>query len=112
MLLWIALSISHQRFRLVAIDSAIYILSDIDSVRLSPEEGGISMSRKKLLPPRDPVARQLYSKRQGRTLPQLRHALAVLGCSVAVITVKQWLRGRHRPGKFTRPLLSKALKKL
>jgi hypothetical protein len=58
------------------------------------------------------VARELYSKRKGRTLPQLRRALAVLGCSVAQITVQQWLRGRHRPGKFTRPLLSKALKRL
>jgi len=70
------------------------------------------MSRKKLLPPRDRVALELYSKRKGRTLPQLRRALAVLGCSVAEITVKQWLRGRHRPGKFTRPLLVRALKRL
>jgi hypothetical protein len=70
------------------------------------------MSRKRLLPPRDPGARKLYSKRKGRTLPQLHRALAVLGCSVAQITVQQWLRGRHRPGKFTRPLLSQALKKL
>jgi hypothetical protein len=31
---------------------------------------------------------------------------------VAEITVKQWLRGRHRPGRFTRPLLTKALKTL
>ena len=70
------------------------------------------MSRKKLLPPRDPVARELYARRKGRTLPQLRRALAVLGCSVAEITVKQWLRGRHRPGKFTRPFVINALKKL
>ena len=70
------------------------------------------MSRKKLLPPRDPLCRELYTKRKGRTLPQLRRALAALGCSVAEITVKQWLRGRHRPGRFTRPLLVKALKKL
>ena len=70
------------------------------------------MSRRKLLPPVDPVARELYAKRKGRTLPQLRKALAVLGCSVAEITVKQWLRGRHRPGKHTRPLLVKALKNL
>ena len=70
------------------------------------------MSRKKLLPPRDPLCRELYAKRKGRTLPQMRRALAALGCSVAEITVKQWLRGRHRPGRFTRPLLTKALKKL
>jgi hypothetical protein len=70
------------------------------------------MSRKKLLPPRDPVARELHGKRKGRTLPQLRRALALLGCPVAEITVKQWLCGRHRPGKFTRPLLVKALKHL
>ena len=70
------------------------------------------MSRKKLLPPRDQVARELHAKRKGRTLPQLRRDLAVLGCSVAEITVKQWLRGRHRPGKFTRPFLIKALKHL
>lgn len=70
------------------------------------------MSRKKLLPPRDPIARELYAKRNERTLPQLRRALAVLGCPVAEITVKQWLRGHHRPGKFTRPLLIKALKHL
>ena len=70
------------------------------------------MSRKKLPPPRDPIARQLYSKRNGRTLSQLQQALALIGCSVSEITVKQWLRGRHRPGKFTRPLLVKALKRL
>ena len=70
------------------------------------------MSRKKLAPPRDQLCRELYAKRAGRTLPQLRQALAVLGCSVSEITVKQWLRGRHRPGRFTRPLLTKALKRL
>ena len=37
------------------------------------------MSRKKLLPPRDPLALKLYCKRAGRTLPQLRRALADLG---------------------------------
>jgi len=70
------------------------------------------MSRKKLLPPRDPLALKLYHKRAGRTLPQLRRALAALGCNVSEITVKQWIRGRHRPGKFTRPLLTKAVPKL
>lgn len=70
------------------------------------------MSRKKLSPPRDPLSRQLFEKRVGRTLSQLRKALAVAGCSVSEITVKQWLRSRHRPGKFTRPLLVKAVKKL
>jgi hypothetical protein len=70
------------------------------------------MSRKKLLPPRDPLSRQLYHKRAGRTLPQLRRALAAAGCYVSEITVKQWLRGRHRPGRFTRPLLAKALPKI
>ena len=70
------------------------------------------MSRKKLLPPRDPLARKLYHKRAGRTLPQMRRALAALGCHVSEITVKQWLRGRHRPGKFTRPFLTKAVQKL
>jgi hypothetical protein len=67
------------------------------------------MSRKKLLPPRDPLCRELYRKRAGRTLPQLRRALAVRGCAVSEITVKQWLRGRHRPGRFTRPLLARAV---
>jgi hypothetical protein len=67
------------------------------------------MSRKKLLPPRDPLCRALYRKRAGRTLPQLRRALAVRGCAVSEITVKQWLRGRHRPGRFTRPLLARAV---
>jgi DNA-binding transcriptional regulator YiaG len=70
------------------------------------------MSRKKPVPPRDPLCRQLYAKRAGRTLPQLRQALTAAGCSVSEITVKQWLRGRHRPGRFTRPLLAKALEKL
>lgn len=70
------------------------------------------MSRKKLAPPRHALCRKLYEKRAGRTLPQLRRALAALGCSVSEITVKQWLHGRHRPGRFTRPLLTKALTKL
>lgn len=70
------------------------------------------MSHKKLLPPRDPLSRRLYERRRGRTLSQLRRALAARGCPVSEITVKQWLRGRHRPGKFTRPLLREAVKKL
>ncbi|HTS17924.1 MAG TPA: hypothetical protein VMP11_10155 [Verrucomicrobiae bacterium] len=70
------------------------------------------MSRKRLLPPRDPLCRALYRRRAGRTLPQLRKALAARGCVVSEITVKQWLRGRHRPGRFTRPWLVRAVKTL
>ncbi len=61
---------------------------------------------------REPLCTELHRRQRGRTLQELRDALAHAGCAVSPQTVAKWLQGSHRPGRSTRPLLAVALERI
>lgn len=61
---------------------------------------------------REPLCLELRKRQRGRTLQELRDALARAGCAISPQTVAKWLQGSHRPGRSTRRLLAVALERI
>ena len=62
------------------------------------------MSRKKLPPPKDKLARRLYNLKASRGLVELNKAVNAAGCDVPLRTMEWWLAGRTVGRVYRKPL--------
>jgi len=69
------------------------------------------MSRKKLPPPKDKLARKLYNLKASRGLVELNKAVVEAGCDVPLRTMEWWLAGRT-VGRVYRKPLAAAIEKM
>ncbi|MBI5818676.1 MAG: hypothetical protein HZA88_06785 [Verrucomicrobia bacterium] len=67
------------------------------------------MSRKKLPPPADPLARKLHALRGTGTLDQLCAELKRRGATFPIRTLQDWLAGRRRPRGLYRDKLREVM---
>lgn len=70
----------------------------------------LSMSRKKLPPPSDPLARRLHALRGNGTLEELIAELKRRGAVFPLRTLQSWLAGENRPRGLYREKLREALR--